>query len=77
MVARSAATQALWGGLAGILGAFLTGRLMQQLLFGVGPNDAATFIAAALLLGLVGVLATYVPARRAVSIEPMTALRSE
>ena len=64
------------GGLfAGLLVSWWTTRLMQKLLFGVTPTDAATFAIAAATLILVGAMACYVPARRATRIDPMEALR--
>jgi len=61
-------------GLAAALG--LT-RLLISLLFGVSPTDAFTFGAVALLIGLVSVLASYLPARRATRVDPLIALRYE
>jgi putative ABC transport system permease protein len=61
-------------GLAGAVGAT---RLLQTMLFGVTPLDPATFVAVALMFGLVALLASYVPARRATRVEPTVALRSE
>ena len=52
-------------------------RLMKSFLFGIGPTDPATFIATALLLAGVAVLACYVPARRAMKVDPLVALRYE
>src|SRR5712671_2169822 len=66
------------GGLVlGIAGAALATRALRTMLFGVSTLDAITFIGAALLLGGVAMLATYVPARRAARIDPMVALRYE
>jgi ABC-type antimicrobial peptide transport system permease subunit len=50
---------------------------MSSLLFEVSPADPATFIGAALLLGVVAGLAGYIPARRAAKVDPMVALRCE
>jgi ABC-type antimicrobial peptide transport system permease subunit len=47
------------------------------MLFGVKPTDTATFIGAAALLLLVALLAAFVPARRAATVDPMRALRHE
>jgi putative ABC transport system permease protein len=52
-------------------------RLMSSLLFGVTPLDAVTFVAAAVFLAVAALLASYVPARRAATIDPMQTLRAE
>lgn len=57
--------------------ALATTRALTGLLYGVSPADPATYVAVALLLGLVAVFASYVPARRATKIDPMRALRTE
>jgi predicted permease len=61
----------------GTLGAFLLTRVMAGLLFGVTPTDAPTFTAIAILMGLVALVASYVPARRAANVDPLMALRHE
>ena len=61
----------------GLAGAIALTRVMVSLLFEVKPTDPATLIGVASLLAAVAMLACYVPARRALSIHPMTALRNE
>jgi putative ABC transport system permease protein len=65
------------GLMLGAIGAFLLTRLMTRLLFGVTPTDAPTFVAMALLMGVVALVACYVPARRAANVDPLMALRRE
>jgi ABC-type antimicrobial peptide transport system permease subunit len=52
-------------------------RLLRSVLFGVSPSDPVTLVAASAALILVAVMACYIPARRAVMIDPMAALRYE
>jgi ABC-type antimicrobial peptide transport system permease subunit len=61
----------------GLTGAFILVRFLSTLLFGIGAYDAVTFAVVALLLVVVALAASYVPARRAVRVDPITALRSE
>jgi putative ABC transport system permease protein len=65
------------GVLLGAAGAFTLTRFLKRLLFGVTTKDPVTFIGVALLLTLVALIACYVPARRAMRVEPMAALRDE
>jgi predicted lysophospholipase L1 biosynthesis ABC-type transport system permease subunit len=68
----------IMGGVAlGTGGALAATRLLESLLFGTSPTDVLTFACVALLLALVALAACYVPARRAMKIEPMMALRYE
>jgi putative ABC transport system permease protein len=77
LVVRQGMLQVLMGAAAGVGGAVLLSRLMAGILYGVRPTDAVTFGAVAIVLGVAAFLAVYVPARRAIRIEPMVALRHE
>jgi predicted permease len=65
------------GLLIGGLGAFFAVRVLKSLLFGVSSFDPASTLFATLLMALTALMAALLPARRAASIEPMTALRAE
>jgi len=67
----------LLGIVLGLVGAVALTRLMVSLLFEVKPTDPLTLIAVALLLAAAALLACYIPARRALSIQPIIALRCE
>ncbi|MGB7921785.1 MAG: ABC transporter permease [Pyrinomonadaceae bacterium] len=68
---------AVIGVVIGIAGAFALTRVMTSLLFNVSATDPATFASVALLLVCVALLASYIPARRAMKVDPMIALRDE
>jgi putative ABC transport system permease protein len=57
--------------------AFVLARALSSLLFGVSATDPFAFIGLPLILGSVAALASYLPARRAVRVDPLTALRYE
>jgi putative ABC transport system permease protein len=76
VVTQGATLVALGLGL-GLVGALGATRALRSLLYGVGAGDPITFLAAALALGGVALLAAYLPARRATRIAPMEALRHE
>jgi putative ABC transport system permease protein len=61
----------------GVAGALVVTHWMRSLLFGVHPLDALTFASVITILGLVSLLASYIPARRATKVDPMVALRYE
>jgi ABC-type antimicrobial peptide transport system permease subunit len=70
-------TLALIGLLVGLPVALGMGRLIAGLLYGVAPNDFATFSGVAVILAAVALAACYIPARRAMRVDPMVALRYE
>ena len=65
------------GAAVGLAGALMLTRLMSTMLFGVAATDPLTFIVVPVLLAVVALVATYIPARRAASIDPLKALRSD
>jgi predicted permease len=68
---------ALSGAAIGVGGAFASSRLIRSLLFGVTPSDPLTFIVISVLLVLITLLASYIPAHRAARIDPIVSLRDE
>jgi putative ABC transport system permease protein len=77
MVITRSMILALAGICAGIALALLLGRALQSLMYGISPTDPITFVAVAVLMTVVALLANYIPARRATKVDPMVALRYE
>jgi putative ABC transport system permease protein len=74
-VIREGAAVAGIGIALGSIAAAGAGQLLARSLFGISPTDPPTFVAAGLLLFLFTILACYLPARRAVRVDPAAALR--
>ena len=77
MIVRQGLAAAAVGLTLGLMGAVALGRVLTKLLYGVTPTDAPTFIAVTAVLLAVTLAACLVPARRAVRVDPLEALRSE
>ena len=77
LVAREMASVVVVGLALGMLGAWALSRLLASLLYGVGAHDVATFIAAPLVLIVPAAIATLVPARRAMRVDPTEVMRAE
>ena len=77
MVVAQALKMGLTGLIVGLAGALVASRLLDKLLFGIGPSDPATFAAVCTMLLGVVLIAAYLPARRATRVDPMVALRAE
>jgi ABC-type antimicrobial peptide transport system permease subunit len=77
MVARRAMGLAALGALIGLGAAALATRLLTSLLYGVRPLDPVSFTAGTLVLALLALAASLIPARRAASLDPVEALRVE
>ena len=76
-ILRQALVLALAGLGIGLAGYLALARFLQNVLYGTSPTDAGTIAVASMILGFITLAASYIPARRAVKIDPAQALRSE
>jgi ABC-type antimicrobial peptide transport system permease subunit len=77
LIVKQGMLPALFGVAAGLAIAFGVTRLLASLLYGVKPTDPASFLLVAIVLTAVALAATYLPARRAMNLDPVVALREE
>jgi ABC-type lipoprotein release transport system permease subunit len=77
MVLSQAGKLVIAGVALGMVVAMLASRLLQAQLFEIAPSDATTYVAVAVGLVLVSTIASWIPARRASRIDPMSALRQD
>jgi ABC-type antimicrobial peptide transport system permease subunit len=74
---RQGVVDAIYGVVIGLILALLLTRVMSSMLYGVKASDWITFAAVSVLLLVIAVAASYLPARRATHVDPMIALRNE
>jgi len=77
LVVRQGGRLVVIGLAIGLIGTLALTRVMEAILFNVSPRDPATYAAVTVLLLAIGLLATYLPARRAASVDPVEALRAD
>jgi len=77
MILRSGLLLVTMGVVPGLVAAFLLTQLMAGLLYDVSPSDPSTFLSVSVALVAMALLASYIPARRAATVDPMVALRYE
>jgi len=77
MILREGMVPVLGGLVIGGVAAVLSGRLLATLLYDVNSADAMVFTCAGFILSVIGILANYLPARRAGNIDPIAALRND
>jgi putative ABC transport system permease protein len=77
MVMRQSLAMIATGAAAGLIAALAVARLLERLIEGTRPPDAITFLFTIATLFIVALSASYLPARRASRIDPMTALRQD
>jgi putative ABC transport system permease protein len=77
LITREGAVVVLIGSFFGIIGALMSTRLLASLLYGLGTTDTKTFIVGPALLLLVAFAASWIPASKAVGVNPLEAVRCE
>jgi len=77
LILKQALFLTLIGGVIGVLGAYAATSVMASLLFGITPKDPLTFVQVTIILLVVALAASYIPARKATRVDPMLALRHE
>jgi len=77
LIAREGVRLIVLGGVLGLGAALAAAQLLKSLLYNVGPRDPATYVGVVVVLGIVALVATLIPARAAMKIEPVVALRYE
>ena len=77
LIMKEGAKFSFSGIVLGLAGAFMVTRLLAGQLFGVAPLDPATFVAVSAVMAAVTMAACYIPARRAMRVDPMVALRND
>jgi ABC-type antimicrobial peptide transport system permease subunit len=77
LMTRQAMRPVISAALIGLAVAALVARVLQRVLFGVSTLDAVAFVGVPIVLTIVALLASYLPARRAARVDPMVALRAE
>jgi ABC-type antimicrobial peptide transport system permease subunit len=77
LVLRQAMRPVLIGGLVGVTGCAAVSRVLSSMLFGLSAHDPVAFVSVPLLLAIIALVASYIPARRAMRVDPMVALRYE
>ncbi len=77
LILKEGLVLAIAGATLGLVLSFAMTRLMSSLLYGLSPTDTLTFVGVTLLVILVAILATYIPSRKAMRVEPVVALRYE
>jgi ABC-type antimicrobial peptide transport system permease subunit len=77
LIMKEGARFSVTGIALGLAGTFFVARLLSTQLYGISPLDTVTYVSVAVLTAIVSLAACYVPARRAMRVDPMVALRND